>query len=86
MGNKIQKSLYPLKEHIALDWSSWSIKSVCSRFLYNVYGWKDFLKVEYNGPHTFASKLRGFPFTVQTNTVSYLWESKTMADRVSRRV
>ena len=55
-------------------------------FLYNAYGWKDVLKVEYNGPHTFASKLRGFPFTVQTNTVSYLWESKTMADRVSRRV
>ena len=28
-----------------------------------LYGWKDVLKVEYNGSHIFASKLRGFSFT-----------------------
>ena len=39
-----------LIEHVALDWTSWSIKSV--------------LKEEYIDPHKFASKLRGFPFTV----------------------
>ena len=61
-----------LKEHVALDRTNWSIKSVCQPF---VYGWKDVLKVEYNDPDKFASKLRGFPFTLQTHTVGYLWES-----------
>ena len=37
-------------------------------------GWKDNLKVEYNDPHKFAAKLRGFPFTVQTYTVGHLWK------------
>ena len=41
----------------------------------HIYGWKDVLKVEYNDPHKFASKLRGFPFTGRTNTVGHLWES-----------
>ena len=43
---------------------------------YKMHGWKDVLKVEHNDPHKFASKLRGFPFTVRTNTVGHLWESK----------
>ena len=51
-------------------------KSVCNRFLYNAYGWKDVLKVEYNDPHKFASKSRGFPSTVRTNTVGHSWEFK----------
>ena len=55
-----------LKEHVALDRSSWSSKSVCNRLLQNTHGYKDDLKVEYNDPHKFASKLRGFPFTLQT--------------------
>ena len=46
-----------------------------------MHGWKDVLKVEYNDPHKFASKLGGFPFTLRTNTVGHLY----MADRVSRR-
>ena len=33
-------------------------------------------KVEYNDPHKYHSKLRGFPFTSSTNTVGHLWESK----------
>ena len=33
------------------------------------------LEVEYNDPHKFAAKLRGFSFTVRTNTVGRLWES-----------
>ena len=65
-----------LKEHVALDRSSWSLKSVCNRLLQNAYGYKDDLKVKYNDPHKFASKLRGFPFTLQTNTVGHLFESK----------
>ena len=36
------------------------------------YGWKDVLKVEYNDPHKFASKLRGFPFTERTNTIGHM--------------
>ena len=63
----------PLKEHVALDRSSWSIKSVFNKMH---MGRKDVLKVEYNDPHKFASKLRCFPFTVRTNTVGLLWESK----------
>ena len=61
-----------LKEQVALDRTSWSIKSVCNCFLSNAYGWKDVFKVEYNDPHKFASQLRGFPFTVRTNTVGHL--------------
>ena len=34
-----------------------------------MHGWKDVLKVEYNDPHTFATKLGGFPFTLRTNKV-----------------
>ena len=34
------------------------------------------MKVEYNDVHKYALKLRGFPFTLQTNTVSHLWDSK----------
>ena len=45
-------------------------------FYKNAVGWKDVVKVEYNDPHKFASKLSGFLFTVQTNTVGHLWESK----------
>ena len=73
-----QRCAVPLKEHVALDRTSWSIKSVCNSFLQNAYtcSWKDVLKVEYNYPHKFASKSRGFPFTVLTNTVGHLWESK----------
>ena len=33
--------------------------------------------------HTNCIELRGFPFTLRTNTVGHIWES--MADRVSRR-
>ena len=65
-----------LKEHVALDRSKWSLKSLCNRLLQNAYGQKDVLKVEYNDPHKFASKLHGFPFTLRTkNTVGHLWES-----------
>ena len=56
--------MHSLKEHVALDQSSWSLKSICNRL------------VEYNDPHKFASKLRGFPITLRTNTVGHLWESK----------
>ena len=53
-----------LKEPVALDRTSWSIKSLCNCLLQNAYDWKDVLKVEYNDPHKFASKLHGFPFTL----------------------
>ena len=66
-------TIFALKEHVALDRTSWSTKSVCNRLLWNAYGWKDVLKVEYTDPHKFASKLRGFPFTVRTNTVGHKW-------------
>ena len=61
-----------LKEHVALDRTTRSIRSICNnRLLKNAYGWKDVLKVEYNDPHKFASKLPGFPFTLRTNTVGH---------------
>ena len=41
-----------------------------------MHGLKDVVKVEYNDPHKHASKLHGFPFTLSTNTVGHLWESK----------
>ena len=67
-----------LKEHVALDRTSWSVKSVCNRFFIKcIYGWKDVLKVEYNDPHKHASKLHAFPFALQTNTVGHFMESKT---------
>ncbi len=44
-----------IKGHVALDWALW---------LRNECGWKDVLKVEYNDPHKYASKLCGFPFTL----------------------
>ena len=44
-------------------------------------GWKDVLKVENNNPHKYASKLRGFPFTLQTNTICHFVES----DSTNRR-
>ena len=65
-----------LKEHIALDQTSLSIKSVCNPFLPNAYGWKDVVKVEYHDPHKFAWKLRGFPFTVRTNTFGHYGSQK----------
>ena len=64
-----------LKEHVALDQSSWSLKSCCNRLLQNAYGQKDVVKVEYNDPHKHASNTLGFPFTSSTNTVGHLWES-----------
>ena len=51
-----------LKEHVALDRSSWSFKSVCNRFVIKCIWLERCLKREYNDSHTFASKLRGFPF------------------------
>ena len=36
-----------------------------------MYGLKDILEVEYNDPNTYHSKLHGFPFTSQTNTVGH---------------
>jgi hypothetical protein len=68
LSHKFDK-LQTIKGTYALDRMSWSIKSVCNP------GWKDVLKVEYNDPHKMASKLRGFPVTVQTNTVGHLWEA-----------
>ena len=63
-----------------------SINSVCNRLLWNAHGWKDVLKVEYNDPHKFASKLRGFYFTVRTNSGQPFKNlTPIMADRVSRR-
>ena len=57
---------------------TWSVELVFKKrsgtvFGQNAYGWIDVLKVEYNDPHKikFASKLRGFPFTVRTNTVGH---------------
>ena len=49
---EMKMRLMTLKEHVALDWT-----------ILNAYGWKDVLKVEYNDPHKFASKLRGFPYS-----------------------
>ena len=50
-----------LKEHDALDRSTWSFKSVCNR-LFRMHGWKDVLKVEYNDPHKHVSIMHGFSF------------------------
>ena len=49
-------------ELVALDRSSWFLKSVYNRLLQNACGYKDVLKVEYNDPHKFASKLHVFSF------------------------
>ena len=65
-----------LKEHLALDRTSWSTKSICNRLLWNAHGWKHVLKVEYIDPHKFALKLRCFSLNVRTNTVGQLSESK----------
>ena len=35
-----------------------------------------YIKVDYNHPHKFASKLRGFPFALLNNTVGHLWDTK----------
>ena len=32
-----------------------------------MHGWQDVLKVKYNDPHKFVSKLPGFPFALRTN-------------------
>ena len=45
-----------LNEHVALDRSSWSLKSVCNRLLQNAYDKKDILKVEKNDPHKYYPK------------------------------
>ena len=47
-------------------------------------GWKDVLKVhvEYNDPHKFASKLRGFPFTLLTNTVGHFKNLTVLVNEV----
>ena len=67
MSSTNSKEMPCLKEHVALDRTSWSITSVCNLFLSNAYGWKYVLKaVEYNNPHN-HSKLHGFPFTSRTN-------------------
>ena len=62
-----------LKERVALDRTSWSIETV---FYKKHMVEKNVLKVEYNDPHKLSSKLRGFLFTVRTNTAGNLWESK----------
>ena len=36
---------------------------------------KDILKVEYNDPHKYHSKLHGFPSTSSNITSGHLWES-----------
>ena len=64
-----------LKEHVALDRTSWSEKKNSLKLLViNAYVWKNVLKVEYNDSHKFASKLLGFPFALRTNTVGHFWE------------
>ena len=35
------------------------------------YSLNDVLKVKYNDPEKLASELRGFPFTLRTNTVGH---------------
>ena len=65
-------SFSKLKGHVALEWASWSIKAFnepCIRkafvtICYKMHGQKDVLKVEYNDPHKYASKLYRFPFTL----------------------
>ena len=61
-----------LKERVALDRPSWSLKSVYNRLLLNAYK-KDISKVQYNDPRKYHSKLHGFPFTLSTITVCHLW-------------
>ena len=58
-----------LKEHVALDRSTWSLKIVCNRLLYMHMIRKIFFKVKYNDPHKYHSKLRGFPFTSSTRSI-----------------
>ena len=53
-----------LDELVALDRTSWSIKTA--------YGQKDVLKVEYYDTHKYHTKLHGFPFTSRTDTVGLL--------------
>ena len=42
-----------LKEHIAMDRTSWSLKRVWIRVLWNVYGWIYILQVVYKDPHMY---------------------------------
>ena len=43
MLSKLKKKS-KLKEHVALDWTSWSIKTFVSVF-YQMHGWQDVSKV-----------------------------------------
>ena len=53
----ISRVWVPLKEHVALDRTSWSIESVCNRLFKKKKrkkkhgGWRDVLKLEYNDQH-----------------------------------
>ena len=49
-----------------MDWTSWSVKSVYNRLVIKCIWLRRCLKVEYNDPHKFASKLHGFSFTLLT--------------------
>ena len=62
-----------LKEHLAMDRSSWSLKSVWSVLKCK---WLDNLKVELNYSHRHASILHGFPYTSWRNMVGHFVESK----------
>ncbi len=41
---------YFIKGNVSLDWAIWALKNVCYEMNWNVYGWKDVFKVEYNDP------------------------------------
>ena len=79
-----QSEQFCLKGHVALDRSSWSMKIIWNHLVVICIWLKRCLTVEYNDPHKHDSKLRGFPFTLRTDTVGRFMESKTwLACRVS---
>ena len=67
IGSTFVRQRSPLKEHVALDRFSWSLKSLCDCSVFVtkcILLERYFLKVEYNDPHKFALSLRCFPFTL----------------------
>ncbi len=61
------KPIWIFKGTRYLDRAIWAKqKRLLYELKWNEYGWKDVLKVEYNDPHKYASKLCGFPFSLWT--------------------
>ena len=64
---------FPLKEHIALDRMSWSLKSFWNHLLWNAYVLEDILIVEYIDPHKYNSNCTFFLLCRKLTRSAILW-------------